>query len=210
MENISVQLAADGIASIPTLSDRLALVEPFAAQRLGQRPVLRGAKPLRDNIVRAYECFHRRGTTNEIRAWEHILDALCYLSSLSREERQGLEEMPLQQHRAFLTRALSFLHRNYHRELSVEDMARHCALSTSRFAHLFSEAMHTPPLQYLTRLRVWSAARRVSTSDDTFSAIAYDCGFTSTAGFYRAFGKVTGTTPSAMRKGCDGRSHGRQ
>lgn len=199
MDTISVQFTAESIMHIPTLSDRSSLMAPFAALRYGQTPVLRGQEGVAHTIRSAHEALQQRTTAGEVAAWTSTLSALTALAGIvgaaaSDGDTQG-------QHHAPMTRALSLLHDSYRRRLTVADMAAHCAMSESRFAHVFAEAMHTTPMQYLTRLRVWAAVRRITGSDDTVSTIAMECGFASMNSFYRAFRKFTGATPADMRKG---------
>ncbi|MBD3243499.1 MAG: helix-turn-helix domain-containing protein, partial [Chitinivibrionales bacterium] len=198
MDNLSVQLTAEAVMNIPTLSDRSVLMAPFAAPRYGQAPVLQEQHRTAEMILDAYDALQRRTPASEIAAWTSTLSALTELAGVIAAAASPVESQ--RQHHDVMTRALSLLHGNYHRQLTVADIAEHCNMSESRFAHVFVEASHTTPMQYLTRLRVWAAVRHIKSSDDTISAIAMRCGFASMNSFYRAFRKTTGTTPAAMRR----------
>src|SRR4051812_40470467 len=63
------------------------------------------------------------------------------------------------------------------RRWSVADLARVARLSRAAFARRFQRATGTPPLRYLTDLRMRLAAERLTTSDDGLAAIGASVGY---------------------------------
>jgi AraC-like DNA-binding protein len=96
-------------------------------------------------------------------------------------------------------RALALLHAKPDEPWTVDMLARRMATSRSSFADRFSALVGEPPLRYLSRLRIDSAAKRLRSSDDKLSAVAADAGYESVSAFNRAFKRQVGMTPGEYR-----------
>lgn len=95
--------------------------------------------------------------------------------------------------------ALALLHANPDEAWTIDMLARRVASSRSAFADRFSELVGEPPRQYLSRLRLNAAARRLRSSDDKLNAVAAHAGYESVAAFNRAFKRQVGMTPGEYR-----------
>ena len=84
-------------------------------------------------------------------------------------------------------RALLMFHEQPHAAWRVDMVARRLALSRSAFAARFRELVGEPPLQYVTRLRINTAAMRLRTSNDKLRSISSDVGYSSVPAFVKAF-----------------------
>jgi len=84
--------------------------------------------------------------------------------------------------------------------VSVQDLAETCGLSTSRFAHAFRTSTGMPPHRWLTKRRVERAQSMLQNPNERLSDIALACGFTDQAHFNRVFRSVTGATPGDWRQ----------
>lgn len=83
---------------------------------------------------------------------------------------------------------------------TLEDMARHCNLGRSRFAHYCKRITNMTAAEYLTHCRVEKAKQMLrGKTDKTILDIALDCGFDSSQYFATVFRKKTGQTPSQYR-----------
>ena len=82
---------------------------------------------------------------------------------------------------------------------AVEEAARACGLSRSRFTTLFRQTMGTSFGQFSLRARLGYAAYRLLTTDLTIEAIAHRAGFVDASHFHRTFVKHYGRTPSQYR-----------
>jgi len=98
-------------------------------------------------------------------------------------------------------RALALLHAHPTEPWTIASLARRVALSRSAFAVKFTELIGEPPLRYLTRLRINTAAERLRLSDDKLNAIAAAAGYESVTAFTRAFRRNMGMTPGEYRAG---------
>ena len=100
-----------------------------------------------------------------------------------------------------LAQVLSALHHNPGRQWSVADMASEMGVSRSVFAERFTELTHSTPQQYLGNLRMRLASQWISQDNLNLDEIADRLGYSSTASFSRAFKRMTGISPGAVRNG---------
>jgi PAS domain S-box-containing protein len=98
-----------------------------------------------------------------------------------------------------LGQVIEQLHRQPEESVNSAQLAAKVGLSVSQFDRIFRRTLGTSPRQYLLRVRVEAACRRLAESNQTISEIAYSFGFHDHAHFSRIFRQVMGTTPSAYR-----------
>ncbi|TWD48959.1 helix-turn-helix protein [Agrobacterium vitis] len=85
-------------------------------------------------------------------------------------------------------------------QLSVEELARTCNLSTSAFLQAFRETTGKTPHQWLTLERIEKAKDVMLSSTQSLRDIAILCGFADQSHFTRVFLKMTGATPASWRR----------
>ena len=102
-----------------------------------------------------------------------------------------------------LTPVMEHVLRHCRESLAVGDLARRAGLSTSQLQREFRRLFGMTVGDYIVRLRLLMAGRRLRSTDDAVGRIAADCGFYDQAHFTRAFKKHTGQTPLDYRR--DGR-----
>ncbi len=100
-----------------------------------------------------------------------------------------------------LGRAIAAVHRSPGHDWTVESLAREAAMSRSAFAARFTELVGEPAMRYVTRCRMELAHSRLEDGDTTVAAVAADLGYQSEASFSRAFARIAGTSPGAVRRG---------
>ncbi|MDJ0777723.1 MAG: AraC family transcriptional regulator [Gammaproteobacteria bacterium] len=96
--------------------------------------------------------------------------------------------------------AMALMHRQPARAWRVDSLAREIGMSRSAFAARFTELVGEPVLQYLTGLRMQLAHRELRETGDTLAQIAERVGYNSEPAFNRAFKRVVGMPPGALRK----------
>lgn len=96
-------------------------------------------------------------------------------------------------------RAIAEIHARPGEPWSVSRLAQRVAMSPSRFAARFSEALGESPMSYVARWRMSVARRRLVASRESVERIASDIGYESSAAFIRAFQRRVGATPAAWR-----------
>lgn len=82
----------------------------------------------------------------------------------------------------------------------VDEMIRRSALAERTFKRRFVAATGVPPIDYVQRLRIEDAKRRLERTDTSIDDISWRCGYEDPAFFRRLFKRTTGLTPSAYRK----------
>jgi AraC-like DNA-binding protein len=93
----------------------------------------------------------------------------------------------------------STIQHNIYANLTLEELARLCHLSTSSFKRKFEETFHTSPRKYLSKKKVEKAASLLKKNNSRVSDIAYEVGFDSLATFNRNFNSIYGKSPSEYR-----------
>ena len=119
-----------------------------------------------------------------------------HVASLATEERGWLAGL----RDPTVGRALSLLHAQPQRSWTLVELAREAGLSRSALAERFAHFVGTPPMQYLVRWRMQTAARLLFDGDAKVAAVAAAVGYESEASFSRAFTRVVGVSPAAWRR----------
>lgn len=95
---------------------------------------------------------------------------------------------------------LSYIHVNYHEDLTLNGIAKHFGYSPQHVALLFRTYLKQTFLGYLNELRVNKAKYMLSRTDERIIDIAFGCGYPNEHALIRNFKKITGYTPLAYRK----------
>lgn len=97
-------------------------------------------------------------------------------------------------------RAISLIHQDPARPWTVAALAGELAMSRSAFAARFTELVDEPAMQYVTRWRMQVARDWLRHDGATVATIAGRLGYQSEAAFSRAFKRVIGVSPGAVRR----------
>jgi len=94
----------------------------------------------------------------------------------------------------------SWMLRNLDRELSVEALAARAGMGVRHFNRRFRATFGVPPGEYVERLRLDEARRRLPSQNQTVESVATSVGYASADAFRRAFERRFGIAPSHYRK----------
>jgi transcriptional regulator GlxA family with amidase domain len=97
--------------------------------------------------------------------------------------------------------ALEFAREHLHEPLSVERMAEVARISARQFARLFLKETGDTPARAIERLRVEVALPRVQEGTESIEMIARNVGFGDKDRMRRAFLRIYGQPPRALRRG---------
>jgi AraC-like DNA-binding protein len=97
-------------------------------------------------------------------------------------------------------RALTLIHRDPARPWTPGALASEVAMSRSAFAARFAALVGVPAIQYVARWRMQLAATWLREHDMGLGALASRLGYQSEAAFSRAFKRVVGVPPGALRR----------
>lgn len=95
---------------------------------------------------------------------------------------------------------LKYLHENYSKPLSVEELASNSFFSKEYLGRVFKNATGKTVTAMLQKIRVEEACALLSSTDRIISDIAAGCGFNDMKFFYNTFRKHTGMTPGEYRQ----------
>ncbi len=98
-------------------------------------------------------------------------------------------------------RAISLIHRDPARDWTLAALAAELAMSRSAFAARFTELVVEPAMQYVTRWRMQVAVTSLRDEGATVAQLASRLGYRSEAAFARAFKRVIGVPPGAIKRG---------
>ncbi|PRX96651.1 AraC family transcriptional regulator [Allonocardiopsis opalescens] len=96
--------------------------------------------------------------------------------------------------------ALRCVHLDPARQWTVAELAAAAGLSRAAFARRFAAAVGEPPLAYVTRWRMTTAARLLRQEDAPLAEVARRTGYTSEFAFAKAFKREFGTAPGRYRR----------
>jgi transcriptional regulator GlxA family with amidase domain len=82
----------------------------------------------------------------------------------------------------------------------VEEMVKRSGLAERTFKRRFTEVTGLAPIDYVQRLRVEDAKRRLERTDAPVEDISWRVGYEDAAFFRRLFKRITGLSPGAYRK----------
>jgi AraC-like DNA-binding protein len=101
---------------------------------------------------------------------------------------------------AQIGRALALIHRQPEADWTVSRLAAEVAMSRSAFAARFTELVGDSPMHYLAQWRMHMACSWLQEEDVPLIELSERLGYQSEAAFSRAFKRVIGITPGAVRR----------
>ncbi len=96
--------------------------------------------------------------------------------------------------------AIALIHRDPARAWTVASLANQLAMSRSSFAARFTALVGEPAMAYVARWRMQIAVAALRDEGATVAELADRLGYRSEAAFSRAFKRVTGRSPGAVRR----------
>ncbi len=136
---------------------------------------------------------------------EAVIDRLAealFIQSLaahieSMDDRDGFLIAVQDKH---IGKALSLMHNDISHEWTISELAKAALMSRSVFTEKFRRMVGEPPMLYLARWRMLKARELLIDTDMVIGHISQTVGYQSEFAFAKAFKKLLGTTPGAMRR----------
>ena len=135
---------------------------------------------------------------NDLLTGALISDCISRLMTelLTQKLRQALRPEGTDGRYPELRAVLDFIHKNYGRAITIEDMTDRINISKYHFIRIFKKQMGVTPYEYLTDYRINKAKILLRTSYKSVFEIACDVGYKSKSNFISKFRAATGTTPA--------------
>ncbi|WP_397332011.1 helix-turn-helix domain-containing protein [Nostoc sp. FACHB-280] len=99
-----------------------------------------------------------------------------------------------------LRQALSYIHDNLERDLTLTEIAAVVGMSMYHFSRLFKQSTGLAPHQYVINCRIAKAKKLLTGTERTIEQISEEVGFQSQSHFTNVFRKFMGITPKAYRE----------
>lgn len=132
----------------------------------------------------------------DVQQTREIIERLLQKNNSSQTQSQGAEDK--------IRKAQEFIKRNYHKSISLKNLAKMSYLSPKYFSRIFKEITGKGFNEFRIGLRIEVAKQLLREGDYNISQIAYAVGYQNPDSFMKMFKRITGSTPSEYRhrKGC--------
>ena len=97
-------------------------------------------------------------------------------------------------------KAITYINRNYGKDISAADCAAYVNMSYSYFSRTFKDVTKKSFKQYLTEVRINHAEKELMLSDKSVTEICFACGFGDVSYFIAQYKALRGKTPHRFRK----------
>lgn len=94
---------------------------------------------------------------------------------------------------------LDFIHKNYYKQITIDDMTHRINISKYHFIRIFKRQMGVTPYEYLIEYRISRAKILLRTTNKSIYEISYDVGYRSRSNFISRFRESVGVTPAQYR-----------
>ncbi len=98
-----------------------------------------------------------------------------------------------------VSEALSFIHRNLYRNITVRDVAAAASFSPAHFSRVFKLQTGYSPYEYILLRRIDAAKHLLTSTQLSVKEVAYQAGYNSEENFIHSFRKKVGVTPGVFR-----------
>lgn len=161
----------------------------------------------KDPVFKSYngdfvkKCFEDMRRATELKyGKEFRLQALLTLFLSELIEERGKNIVINSNYRElYLKKSLQFIETNYHRKITVSEIAESVGLNKNYFSTFFRENMGLTPQEYLVSFRINKACELMNNEVLTISDISRSVGYNDPLGFSKIFKKVKGFSPKNYR-----------
>lgn len=95
---------------------------------------------------------------------------------------------------------VNWIDENLHKQISIESLSDHCAMSPRNFSRAFKADVGRPPMTFVRERRLEKAKLLLEGHTTTISEVAIVCGFNSLDQFGKSFSAAFAVSPQTYRK----------
>lgn len=101
---------------------------------------------------------------------------------------------------AAMSAAIDHIHKHFDEALRLPALAEMAGLSVYQFDQRIRSLFHVTAGQYIVKVRIDAACKRLTTTDEPIAQIALSCGYSDQSAFSRQFKQAVGISPLAYRR----------
>jgi len=178
----------------PSLQSKLA-----ANTQLWHTDWKQGDRPMECEVIRLCGEIDARGPW----AWEaasaSLTRILIDLMRACMNQHPVKEEQQVTAVHPSIRQALAYMHRNFRKRLSLDEVAREAGLSAGYFSHIFHQELGQSYQGFLLQLRLQFASSLLTSSELSVTEVSGASGFHTLPYFQHKFKDKYGMTPGAYR-----------
>lgn len=151
-------------------------------------------------ILRAVFALQENSLPDELQTVQLLLQLWQHLYKHTPLSENAFLSKPQARIQAQLQLMMQYIHQNYARTITLEELAQTVLLSKSSVLNIFQKQLHTSPIHYLVNYRLTRASKLLTETENSVAQIAHDTGFENNGYFCRKFKDLFQLTPSEYRK----------
>ncbi|MFV0411667.1 MAG: helix-turn-helix transcriptional regulator, partial [Oscillospiraceae bacterium] len=165
-------------------------------------PIFRFAEEVRARVFapinEIFKLGKKTGELYHLQLHAKFIEFLCALAEQA-GDNQYRPEVQADSISAKIYSIAGYIHANYAKELSLEEIARQFYISPYYLSHQFKKVTSFTLVHYIQMTRVRNAQQLLLYTDMKITDITDACGFTSFSQFNRVFNKFCQTSPTNFR-----------
>lgn len=114
------------------------------------------------------------------------------------------ERSVAQRHKEITERAKAYMNACFKDNITLNEIANHCNVSTFHFCRIFKQFENCTPYQYLLQLRLRNAEVLLLNTSNSITEICFSSGFNSLEHFATFFRSRYSKNPTEFRRQCNG------
>lgn len=154
---------------------------------------------LEEQLIRIIEEYNSKRVASDLFMNARFLDITVILSRNLVKSHDMIKKKGKTSELTKLDKAFEYLEENYHKQISLRDVAVAVGFSEYHFSRVFKKATEKNFHNYLNEYRIKKAEKMIF-DDVTITQAAYASGFNSIVTFNRIFKQVKGCSPSEYIK----------
>lgn len=147
------------------------------------------------NVLRITEQY-----MNELRMLNGLDDIAQWLAEILDYFTSQVFDVAGIKHRNAIYSAVDYMRENYHRHITLNEVADYVGYSHAYFSNIFKEEMHCSFRAYLNGIRIKKSIPLLLSGKFSISEICEMTGFPDQSSFGKVFKQETGTSPGKYRK----------
>lgn len=158
-----------------------------------------GYNDILTTIRKIFDCYYIKayGFELELKSFLYHLFFLIYSNKLIKEKANSTISKEVSDKIKLI---LKFIHENYQKELSIEEIALQCNFSEYHFMRFFKKYIGMTCIEYINNYRLEIASSLLSSTDKSILDISFEVGFNNVSYFNKLFKKKYSITPKDFRK----------